>query len=218
MVRHHAVSSESGEDATESFVEWMQLHAREVAIGAATVAVLFAGVVGYRWYERSANQKAETALYQAQLVSQNGNPRTADSALGSVAKRFSGTPAGAQATILMAKSLYDQNKYSEGLALLEQIKTGDDLTRHSADLLMAAGLEQTGKAAEAAKKYEDAAKTATGKIESQNLQASAARAYTAANNTEAAKKIWTELAAEIDSPVAGEAKVRLGEIEARIKS
>jgi hypothetical protein len=45
--------------------------------------------------------------------------------------------------------------------------------------------------------------------------ASAARDYTAAGKTDDAKKIWSALAKDDQSPAAAEARVRLGELEAK---
>jgi hypothetical protein len=72
------------------------------------------------------------------------------------------------------------------------------------------------KAGEAAKDYEAAA-AATGMQNEKSFQrAKAARAYTVAGDTAAARRVWTELR---DDPkgasMATEARVRLGELDAR---
>ena len=45
--------------------------------------------------------------------------------------------------------------------------------------------------------------------------ANAARAYTTAGKLDDAKKIWSALAKDDQSPAAAEARVRLGELEAK---
>ena len=46
------------------------------------------------------------------------------------------------------------------------------------------------------------------------LKGEAARAYTAAGKRADAAKIWAELSEKVDSPMANEAKIRLGEVSA----
>ncbi len=60
--------------------------------------------------------------------------------------------------------------------------------------------------------YEQAASAATTDLAKAGYQADAARAYAAAGNSEAAKRIWTAMAADETSPLSGEARVRLGEL------
>jgi hypothetical protein len=79
----------------------------------------------------------------------------------------------------------------------------------------AAGLEQSGKPAEAAAEYERAASAASTDLGKASYQSDAARAYLAAGNADAAKRIWEAMAADDTNPLAGEARVRLGEIKVK---
>ena len=83
------------------------------------------------------------------------------------------------------------------------------------DLLRAAGLEQAGKAAEAAPEYEKASESAPTPLSRAAYRSDAARAYLAAGNRDAARRIWESVAADDSSPLAGEARVRIGELNAK---
>jgi len=63
--------------------------------------------------------------------------------------------------------------------------------------------------------YQKAAAKAPYKTDHDVFMASAARALTTAGKTDEAKKIWTELAKDDQSPASAEARVRLGEIDAK---
>ena len=78
--------------------------------------------------------------------------------------------------------------------------------------LKGAGLEQAGKLAEAGAEFEKASAASPTKLAKAAYQSDAARAYLAAGNTDAAKKIWEAMAADDSNPLNGEAKVRLGEL------
>ncbi|MEW5917299.1 MAG: hypothetical protein AB1762_12880, partial [Gemmatimonadota bacterium] len=76
-------------------------------------------------------------------------------------------------------------------------------------------LEQSGKNAEAGAEFERAAAAARGDAERDSYRADAARAYTAAADTAKALAIWQALAADEQSPLSAEAKLRAGELSAK---
>ena len=85
--------------------------------------------------------------------------------------------------------------------------------------LLAAALSQANKAAEAAAEYEKAAGLTNMPNEKAMLLAKAAGSYTQAGKIADAKRIWTTVAAQSDNQgLAGEARVRLGEIAVGGKS
>src|SRR5688500_4139225 len=102
-----------------SFIDWLQANTRVVTIGA---AILLVGGVGYWFYVRSGEIKrlnAERGLSQAKQSLTAGNNALAATDLQRVASRYKGTPAGAQAAMLLAQLHYDQGKYADGLKALE---------------------------------------------------------------------------------------------------
>lgn len=200
----------------ESLTEWLVLHKREASWAIIVVAIL---VLGYWYYERSEAlkaQRAETAYFQARQSAAAGNLPLAVSDLQKVATRYEGTRAGAQASTTLAQALYQQQKFKEGIAALKkaEAKAPSDF-RPSIYILEAAGYEELKDFVSAAGQYKLAAKETRFPDDKTQYQAAAARDYMAAGKTEEAKAIWTELAKDDTSPMAAEAKVRLGEILAK---
>ncbi len=192
------------------------LHRREVTWG----VVALAAVIGSFWfYQRSQSlksQRAETAYFQARQSAAAGNLPLAVSDLQKVVNRYEGTNAGAQAALTLAQALYDQKKFKEGLAVLKkaEAKAPTDF-RPSIHVLEAAGYEELKNFVAAAEQYKLAAEVTRFPVDKAEYQASAARDYTAAGRTAEAKAIWSQLSKDETGPVAAEARVRLGELEAQ---
>jgi predicted negative regulator of RcsB-dependent stress response len=196
----------------ESMTEWFMVHKRDVTWAVIGVAVI---VGGFWYYERSQAlkaQRAETAYFQARQ-SAGGQ---ADSALQKVVSRYEGTNAGTQAALTLAQSFYDQKKYKEGLDVLKKAesKASGDF-KPSIYVLEAAGHEQLKDFVAAADDYKRAAQATRFPFDKGEYQATAARDLTAAGKTAEAKAIWTELVKDESSPVSAEARVRLGELDAK---
>ena len=209
-----ASSSGSLDDASENFADWLRDHSRPIAIGALTIVALAAGTFFWRNAAASKAARAEQAYFQAQAPIAQNDLAAAERELKAVADRYDGTAGGAQAQLLLAQVMYEQGKYQAGIDALKQADDAPEALRASAKVLMAGGYEGLGKHAEAAKLYEEAAQ-ATSAGHRDDLRASAARAYQAAGNGGAALKIWEELAKSETSPLADEARVRMGEVAAK---
>ncbi len=200
----------------ESLTEWVMLHKREVTWAVVALAI----VVGSFWfYERSQSikaQRAETAYFQARQSGAAGNLPLAVSDLQKVVNRYEGTTAGTQAALTLAQTLYDQKRFKEGLAVLKkaEAKSPADF-RPSIHVLEAAGYEELKDLTAAAEQYKLAAQVTRFPVDKAEYQAAAARDYTAAGKIEEARAIWTALAKDETGPIAAEARVRLGEIEAK---
>jgi len=215
MNRSRSVARPNLDDSGETLLDWMELRQRE--IGIALLAVFLVAAAGWlflRWRGARAEGGAR-ALATAQDAYNAGNAPLARSELTKVISRFSGTPAANEAGILLAQSYYADAKFNEGIKALQPlVSSSDALTAANAENLIAAGYEQLGRYAEAATHYEQAGKRATYQTERDGYLASAARAYTAAEQPAAAERIWRTLSQDKTSDVAAEARVRLGEIEA----
>ena len=209
-----AVTPLMAEERGESLAEWARVNANKLSIAAlVVVAVVAAGML----WKASAEKKevrASQALAAAQNVVMSGNAALAQSDLQALLRRYGGTTAAIQARMLLAQVLFGQGKVDEGLKELEAVSSPGPYAA-SLHALKAAGLEQSGKAAEAAAEYERASTAATTNIGKAAYQADAARAYLTAGNSAAATKIYEALAADDSNPLAGEARVRLGEIKAK---
>jgi predicted negative regulator of RcsB-dependent stress response len=198
----------------ESIGEWLEIHSRQATIGAIVVVAVGLGF----WFWRGAAEKkaveASRSLAEAQLAFGSGNTALAQSDLQKVVSRFGGTSAGIQARLLLAQTYYDQKKFAEGLKVLEQQGDQAPFTA-SFHAIRAAGLEQSAKEAEAAAEYLKASTAAISDADKASYKADAARAYEAAKKPEEAVKIWSELAEDETNPLAGEARLRLGELTAK---
>jgi tetratricopeptide (TPR) repeat protein len=199
----------------ESFTDWFMLHQREVIWGAVAVVVLAGGVWFYQRSQSIKAQRAETAYYQARQSAGSGNLPTAVTELQRVATRYDGTAAGAQAALSLGQVYYDQQKYKEGIAALKKAesKAPDDF-RASVHVLEAAGYEELKDFGSAAEQYKLAADASRFPADKAQYQASAAQDYAAAGKLAEAKAIWTDLAKDETGPMAAEARVRLGELQA----
>jgi predicted negative regulator of RcsB-dependent stress response len=202
---------------TQSFAEWIQANSRAVGIGAIVVLV---GGAGYWFYLRSAEIKrlnAERGLSQAKQSLNAGNAALAQTDLQRVASRYKGTPAGAQAAMLLAKLEYDQGKYAEGIKALEPYQTGGAAGPNLAPVwaLTADGQLALGQAA-AANSYQKAAEATSLPGERSTYWAKAARAFMTAGKDAEARAIWERLSTDPDAvAVKNEAEIRLGELSAK---
>jgi len=201
----------------ESILDWFQLYSRQAAWTAVGIVALAAG--GW-FYVRSRDlkaERAEKAYYQAIRSVTAGNLPLAESDLRKMIQRYDGTESAAQARLQLAQILYDQGKYQQGV---EELRVAEDKIAKSerygtgVHLVLAAGLEQLKKFSDAAAQYEKAAETARFDADRQRFMSLAASAYLSGGNKAKAREIWTELGKDSKGAVAGEARVRLGELTA----
>jgi predicted negative regulator of RcsB-dependent stress response len=202
------------EERADSFVGSMQRHSKQILAGAIGLAALLGAAYFYNSSQATKGVAAERAYYQAQQSIASGNVPLATTDLRKAADRFRGTPAGNQAAFALAQLLYDQGKYADGVATAQRVEAKTDAERASRESLIGAGLEGQGKFVDAAQRYKAAASAAKLANEKLLLRANEARAWMAAGRKAEARAIWTELSADPASPLADEAKVRLGELTA----
>ncbi len=204
-------------ERSESLMDMFQLYSRQVVW--AGVAVVAVGAGGW-FYIRSQDlksERAEKAYYAAQRSFSSGNLPLAESDLRKMIERYDGTRSAMQARIQLAQILYDQNKFEAGVTELR--KAEDKIGKSeefgaSFHLVLAAGLEQLGKFGDAASEYEKAATATKYDADRQRFLSMAAASYLEGGNKDKAKQLWTELGADSKGAVAGEARVRLGELMA----
>lgn len=200
----------------ESFVEWAQLNSRAIIIGVVVVALAVAGWWLYRTNREARFAQAETALARAGQSLATNNVPLAMTDLQRVVEGFAGTPAAREAALMLAQLHYDRGEHQKGVDVLQSVLDDAEATGLGApvQVLIADGQMELGKFPEAAASYLRAAEMTPFAMEQANDSASAARAYAAGGNVEAAAAIWRALAADEESPVRGEALIRLGELQA----
>ena len=199
----------------ESLTDWLTLHSREVTWAVVAIAVIAGGVWFYERSQSIKAQRAESAYFSARQSLAAGNLPLAVSDLQKVVTRYDGTPAGAQAAISLSQALFDQKKYKEGIDALKKAesKAPEDF-RASIHVMQADGYEELKDYLKAAEEYQKAADAARFPADKALYRGDAARSYAAAGKKAEAKAIWTDLAKEESGPMAAEARVRLGELDA----
>jgi len=201
------------EGGGESLMEWARANSSKLSIGGIVIVAVAAVVFLWRASAEKKELRASEALANATAVVQSGNVALAQSDLQALLRRYGGTSAAIQARMLLARVHFGTGKVDEGLRELNAISS-PGIYAASVHGLRAAGLEQSGKPSEAAAEYEKAAAASTTELGKASYQSDAARAYVAAGNVEAAKRIWQSLTSDTN-PLAGEARVRLGEMSAK---
>lgn len=197
----------------ETLGETFLLYRRQLTIGAVVVAAAVGGVWLWQRSVQIREEKGAAAYQTGEMAYVSGNRPLALSELEKVATRYAGTAAGAQAAMLSTQILFDDEKHAEGIAMLEKaLGSAKGDLKPGIHALLGAGLEATGKSAEAAEAYGKAAAAARLVGERQSYQMDAARAKAAAGDAAGATELYRVLAAQEDSPFSGEARVRLGEL------
>ncbi len=211
--RTSAAPAALSDDPIENAITWLQVNQKPIVTGLGIIAISAAAIFGYRWMDANKRAEATNELYRATAPLSEGRLPEAQTALERVAKRFSGTASGTQAALLLAQVLYDQQKYAEGIASLEQAKgsAGSEFST-AIEALIAVGFESQGKYDEAADHFGKAAAAAKFPLDRASNQAQQARNLTLANKPAESRKLWEELARHEDLPFAQEAQVRLGEL------
>jgi predicted negative regulator of RcsB-dependent stress response len=216
MARTGVAARPDLDDRADTVFSWVQDHTREIAIGGAVIVALAVGGWFYSYNRASREERATQSLLQASQSLGGPSPNTAlaESDLEKLATRFKGTNAAGQGTLLLAELLYQKGQFQQGIDKLKPLaESSDSDVAAVAEAQMAAGYEELNKPADAAARYQAAAEKARFSADRANYLASAARALTLAGNRAEATKIWTQLADDPASPVSGEARVRLGELQ-----
>ncbi len=201
-------------------MDWFQLHSKKVGWGVVGLVAIAAGGWFYMRSQDLKAERAEKAYYTAQRSVVAGNLPLAESDLRKMVSRYDGTSAALEASLLLAQVMFEQRKYQQGV---DELRRSEDKFGGSKEfgsavhLVLAGGLEQLKKYAEAAAEYEKAAKAARFDSDRQRYESLAAAAYLDAGNKEKAKALWTALGADSKGAVAGEARVRLGELTAAVE-
>jgi predicted negative regulator of RcsB-dependent stress response len=216
MTRTGAAARPDLDERAQNFLEWAELHSRLLTMVAVAIVVVAGGFWFYTKSHEARAHNAATALRQAELAVGSGNLALAQSDLEKIVDRYSATSSGKQARLLLAEVRYDRGQYADGVSTLQPLTSSDDQgLRASAYNLVGAGYEQQQKYVEAAAAYREAAKAAPFAIDRDQYLANAARALTNGGKLDEAKELWSKLAADPASSAAAEARVRLGEIEAK---
>ena len=196
----------------ESLLDTFQLYRKQITIGAIVVAAVAGGAFLWQASNARKSAQAEKAFFDAIALYGQGDPKAAAD-LAKVAARYNGTAGGVQAAMILAQSHFDGGKFDEGLKALDAVSSAG-VFASGLEALKAVGYEGKQQFDKAAEHYLAAVAKASLSGEKDYLKGEAARALTAAGKKAEALKVWEELAAKFDSPMAGEARIRIGELTA----
>ena len=200
----------------DSLLDTIRLRKREITIGATLFVALAGGIYLWRESVLKKDERAERAFNAAAGPYYSGNKALAQSDLEKMADRYAGTAAGVQGTMLLSQILFENGTWDEGIKKLQAVQGSSAAGRFAPSIegLVAGGYADQKKYDDAARHYLAAADKAPFPADKDLYRAEAARVLTLAGKKEEARKIWAELASRLDSPAIGEAKIRLGELQA----
>jgi predicted negative regulator of RcsB-dependent stress response len=118
--------------------------------------------------------------------------------------------------MLLAQMDFEDEKWDDGLKVLAAIQGSGAIKNFgpAVDGLMGGGLADQKKYDDAARHYLAAAAASPYQSMKDTYSADAARVLAMAGKKDDARKIWEAIVSRPDSPMVGEAKVRLGELDA----
>ena len=200
--------------AGERVLEWIGKHRQASAYGA--VALL--GVLGFVvWSFISSGRveaEARANLAGARMAFDSRNLALAASELARVRENFSGSLAAEEATLLLAQVRLLQGENEQSVQMLRELASGASAPyRAQAHGLLGVALENSGKLAEAAQSYEQAADAADLDAMAAPLLSDAARTWLAAGDTTRSISLYRRVVKDFESTTsAREAALRLGEL------
>lgn len=199
---------------SDRFVAWLKAH-RQVTSWVG--AILVVGVVLFVWTmstKRRTEEIASRDLQGARFAFENQNYPLAASELAKVVENYSGTNAAAEARILLANVRLLEKQPQQAVTVLRDFAPGAPAAyRAQAYGLLGAAYEDLGQPRAAGEAYENGSTAARLDFLKAQLLSDAGRAWTNAGDTTRAvadyRRILKDFAKE---GIAGEAKVRLGEL------
>ena len=200
--------------ASDRLVGWFKAH-RTITSWIIGIVVVGAGI--YIW-QLSTNRRLEEVasrdLQGARFAFDNQNYPLAVNELTKVIANYSGTNAAAEAKILMANARMQQNQPQQAVTVLKDFAPGaPQAYRAQAYGLLGAAYENLGQPRAAAEAYENGSAAARLDFLKAQMLSDAGRAWTTAGETAKAVAAYRRILKEFAKEgIAGEAKVRLGDL------
>lgn len=201
----------------ETLVDTAMRYQKPIIIGAIVLAAAIGGLFLWKRAGEIKETRAGEALAAAETAFGAGNAQLARPELEKIVQRYRGTNGGTQAQLLLAQIQFEAGEHDAGISGLEEaLRSAPDHLKAGVMAMIARGHEGAGRFAEAATGFERAADEASAATVQDMNRMDAARNHAAAGNRAAAIEIYESIAGREDSQFAGEAKVRLGEIKAKV--
>jgi tetratricopeptide (TPR) repeat protein len=179
------------------------------------ILVLGAGLFVWTMSTRRRTEEiASRDLQGARFAFENQNYPLAASELSKVIANYSGTSAAAEARILLANTRLLEKQPQQAVTVLKDFASGaPSAYRAQAYGLLGAAYEDLGQPRAAGEAYENASATARLDFLKAQMLSDAGRAWTNAGDTTKAVAAYRRILKEFAKEgIAGEAKVRLGEL------
>ena len=200
----------------EAALEWFELHTREAMWGVIALVVLAGGYWFYQKSQAAQGRNASVALQEAEQAINAGNLPLAQANLEKMVRRYGDMQAGKVGVVLLAQVHYQKGEYQAGIDALKPLATGSDPYFTASALSMTgAGLEQLHRYVEAAASYQAASEKSMFDTDKAINLSSAARNLMLAGKVADAKAIYEKLASDPQGTASAEARVRLGEMDAK---
>lgn len=194
---------------------WFRAHQRRVTqVSSAVVIVALAGWFTVSWQARK-NAAAAAALSLARNVAESNNLAAAAAQFQQIIERYSGTDAANQAVIALNQVRMINGQYELAAANLRDYLSTRPAARYaaSANGLLGAALESSGRFADAGAAYQAASVEADVGYLKADFLLRAGKAYALAGKTDmASAALDTVVVKYRDTPLYTEAAVRLAEL------
>jgi predicted negative regulator of RcsB-dependent stress response len=201
-------------NALTSLKNWIRNH-KQVATYLVVALVLALGLFVWNLLSaKTAERSAGRQIAQGRLALDSKNYPLAASVLSQVVENFSGTHAAQEASILLAQARLAQGQTQQAIEVLQRSgPKADKYFRAQTYGLLGAALENALRPKDAAAAYEAAADAALYPFLRAQFLSDAGRAWLTAGDTAKALAAYRTIVEKLDSTsVAGEAKVRVGEL------
>ena len=199
---------------SERLLDWFKAH-RQITSWLGAILIVGAGL--FVWTlstKRRTEEIASRDLQGARFAFENQNYPLAASELAKVIANYSGTNAAAEARILLANSRLLEKQPQQAVTVLKDFAPGaPQAYRAQAYGLLGAAYENMGKPRDAGEAYENGSAAARLDFLKAQMLSDAGRAWTVAGDTTKAVAAYRRIVNEFGKEgIAGEAKVRLGEL------
>jgi len=199
---------------SERFGAWVKGHRQ---ITSWVGAILVVGAVLFVWTmstKRRTEEIASRDLQGARFAFENQNYPLAASELAKVIENYAGTSASAEARILLANVRLLEKQPQQAVTVLKDFASGaPEAYRAQAYGLLGSAYEDMGQPRAAGEAYENASAAARLDFLKAQMLSDAGRAWTNAGDTTRAVADYRRIVKEFaEEGMAGEAKVRLGEL------
>lgn len=199
---------------SERLLDWFRAH-RQITSWLGAIVIVGAGL--FVWTlstKRRTEEIASRDLQGARFAFENQNYPLAASELAKVIANYSGTNAAAEARILLANSRLLEKQPQQAVTVLKDFAPGaPQAYRAQAYGLLGAAYENMGKPRDAGEAYENGSAAARLDFLKAQMLSDAGRAWTIAGDTTKAVAAYRRIVNEFGKEgIAGEAKVRLGEL------